>query len=138
MGKYFREQKAEAYQIEFTSEDKEKAKKGIPVSSHGSHIKCDGEEFSVLIHLGDDAKLAKEGDWVVTEDGGRKIIVSDEVFQETYFLDDEDDETDEEESDDLAEDNSGGEQHQDTPPPPPPPVVDLGQTPEPGNEKTIE
>lgn len=65
MGKYLRAVLASAYQVSFSDPDKDSAKKGIPTTSHGSHIKFENGEFSVLIHLGDDAKLAKEGDWVV-------------------------------------------------------------------------
>lgn len=92
MGKYLRAVLASAYQVSFSDSDKDSAKKGIPTTSHGSHIKFEGGEFSVMIHLGDDAKLAKEGDWVVEEEGGRKLIVSAEDFPDIYEEYDEVDE----------------------------------------------
>lgn len=90
MGKYVRAEHVDAYQIEFSDADKESAKKGLAVSSHGSHIKHEDGVFSVLIHLGDDAKQAKEGEWVVTEKSGNKRIETDEDFGSNYFERDED------------------------------------------------
>lgn len=84
MGKYARLLAVDAEQIEFSEADKAQAKKGIPVATYGSDIKYEDGVFSVLIHLGDDAKQVKEGDWVVTEEGGRKVVVSADEFPELY------------------------------------------------------
>lgn len=78
-----------AYQVKFTDEQKEEAKKGLAVSSHGSHIKHDDGVFSVFIHLGDDGKQVKEGEWVVRE-GSNSYVVSEDDFEEKFQEVDED------------------------------------------------
>ena len=108
MGKYVRPLLADAEQIQFTEADKESAKKGIPITAYGAHIKHEDGEFSVLIHVGEDAKLAKEGDWFVTEEGGRKLILSDDKFKDIYQ------EWSEEDIDDNSELNDAGSNGGDT------------------------
>lgn len=101
-GKYVRPVFAEAFQVEFSEADKASAQKYIPTTAHGSTIRYQDGEFSVLIHLGDKEQHAKEGDWVVTEETGKKFIMSDEEFEENYEQSDNvgfDEEDEEEEGD---------------------------------------
>lgn len=79
MSKYTRQIEVEAYQIQFTDKDKNVAKKGLPVNSHGTTIRYDEGLFSVLIGT----KHAFEGDWVVVE-GGQTSIYTDEAFKALF------------------------------------------------------
>jgi hypothetical protein len=91
MGRYIRAAYVDdAYQVKFSEADKEEAKKGLAVSSHGSHIKHEDGVFSVFIHLGEDGKQVKEGDWVVTE-GQKSYVVSADDFDENFQEIEEDD-----------------------------------------------
>lgn len=84
MGTYIRGLSAKAYQIQFSDEDKDNVKKGIPATAFGDHIKLSDGVFQVAIHLGQDAKLANEGDWVVEEEGGNRYILSDAAFHDQF------------------------------------------------------
>lgn len=79
MSRYTREIEVEAYQIHFSEKDKEIAKKGLPVYSHGTTIRCEDGALSVLIGT----RHAFEGDWVVTE-GGQLNLYTDEAFRATF------------------------------------------------------
>jgi hypothetical protein len=117
MGKYIRAQRVDAEQIEFTDEAKQAVKSGTPTTAYGGHIKFEDGTFSVPIHLGEDAKLANEGDWIVKEEGtGKSLIVSNEQFEEDYFEEDyfeedyfEEEEDDYEDADNEVEEPAGEE-----------------------------
>lgn len=79
MSTYTRQIQVDAYQIEFTDNDKNVAKKGLPVNSHGTTIRYDEGLFSVLIGT----KHAYESDWVVVE-GGQTFIYTDEAFNALF------------------------------------------------------
>lgn len=76
--------KAKAYQITFEDKDKEDARKGIPVSTHGNTLRYDQGKFSVLIHTGENGQHAFEGDIVVTEENGKVLIMTEGEFEKFY------------------------------------------------------
>lgn len=80
MAKFTRSIAVDAYQIQFDAASKESAKKSIPTTSHGSHIRYSDGLFSVLVGQ----QHAFEGDWVVTEESGFTSIVTDENFKNDY------------------------------------------------------
>ena len=73
----------DADQVDFADKDKEIAKRGLPVATHGDHLRHEDGVYSVFVHLGEDGKRANEGDWIVVENG-KKSIVPDEEFKKTY------------------------------------------------------
>lgn len=79
MPKFTRKTEVDAYQIVFDEQSKESAKKGIPTSSHGVHIRYDEGKFSVLVGQ----QHAFETDWVVKENG-MDVIYTDENFKALF------------------------------------------------------
>lgn len=79
MARYKHSVEAEAYQVYFSERDKEIAKKGLPAYSHGTTIRYDEGQYSVLVG----SKHAYEGEWVVTENG-QVSILGDESFKKEY------------------------------------------------------
>ncbi len=79
MAKYSRTIEVDAYQIAFTDQEKDAAKKGIPTRAHGGYIRYDEGKYSVLVGQ----QHAFEGDWVVGSNGFLTIY-SDENFKKDF------------------------------------------------------
>lgn len=74
----------DAEQIVFSDADKAAAKKYIPTTAYGSTVKYDADSDTYLVLVKKIGKMAKEGDWLVTDSKKVTTLVSGDDFHKIY------------------------------------------------------